>query len=154
MQNKIFNPENIKILGWNLILEQITSPLDFDTSMISWHGFHADMNLDINPEDDLLKVDLRIEVITESEGENMEEAQGVFQIQFFVRVENISEYTISRQSEKIVLHSDLGNFIASLTYSTSRGILFSRVMGTALKDFILPVINTDDLLSGALNDNS
>lgn len=151
-QNKIFNPENIKILGWNLVLEQINSPLDFDPSLISWHGFHADMNLDINPEDDMLKADLRIEVITESEGDNMEEAQAVFQILYYIRVEDISEFTISRQAEKIVLHNDLGNYIAALAYSTSRGILFSRVTGTGLKDFILPVIDTDALLSGALND--
>lgn len=154
MLNKIFNPENIKILGWNMVLEQINSPLDFDSSLISWHGFHAVMNLDINPEDDLLKADLRIEVITESEGNNMEEAQAIFQILYYIKVEDISYFTISRQAEKIVLHSDLGNLIATLTYSTSRGILLSRVMGTGLKDFILPVIDTDSLLSGALNDNA
>ena len=154
IQEKTFNPENIKILGWNLILEQINSPQNFDTSLISWHGFHAVMNLEINPEDDLLKADLRIEVITESEGDNMEEAQAIFQILYYIRVEGISDFTISRQAEKIVLHSELGNFIAALTYSTSRGILLSRVLGTGLKDFILPVIDTDALLSGTLNDNA
>src|SRR5690606_1214998 len=112
------------------------------------------MNLDINPEDDILKADLRIEVITESEGDNKEETQAVFQILYYIRVEDISDFTISRQAEKIVLHKELGNFIAALTYSTSRGILLSRVIGTGLKDFVLPVIDTDALLSGALNDNA
>ena len=153
MQNN-FNRENIKILGWKLLLEQINSPLDFDTSLISWHGFHVDMNLDIDPDDDILKADLRIEVITESEGDNMEEAQAVFHILYFIRVEDISEFTISREAEKIVLHNDLGNYIAAITYSTSRGILLSRVVGTALKDFILPLIDTDSLISGTLNDNA
>jgi len=153
MQNN-FNPENIKILGWKLLLEQINSPLDFDTALISWHGFHVDMNLDIDPDDDILKADLRIEVITESEGDNMEEAQAVFHILYFIRVEDISEFTISREAEKIVLHNDLGNYIAAITYSTSRGILLSRVVGTALKDFILPLIDTDSLISGTLNDNA
>lgn len=153
MQNN-FNRENIKILGWKLLLEQINSPLDFDTSLISWHGFHVDMNLDIDPDDDILKADLRIEVITESEGDNMEEAQAVFHILYFIRVEDIADHTISREAEKIVLHNDLGNYIAAITYSTSRGILLSRVVGTALKDFILPVIDTDPLLSGALDENA
>ena len=154
MLSKNFNPENIKVLGWNLFLEQINSPLDFDSSLISWHGFHADMKLDINPENDLLKADLRIEVITESEGDNMEEAQAVFHILYFIRVEDIADHTISREAEKIVLHHDLGNYIAALIYSTSRGILLSRVLGTALKDFILPVIDTNALLSGSLNENA
>src|SRR5690606_17609711 len=118
------------------------------------HGFHVDMKLDIDPEDDILKADLRIEVITESEGDNMEEAQAVFHILYFIRVEDIADHTISREAEKIVLHNDLGNYIAAITYSTSRGILLSRVVGTALKDFILPVIDTDPLLSGALDENA
>lgn len=154
IQDKIFNPENIKILGWNMIMEQINSPLDFDSSLISWHGFHAVMDLKANPEDDLLKVDLRIEVITESEGENMEEAQAVFNMVYFIRVSDISEFTISREEEKIVLHSELGNFIAAQVFATSRGILLGRVSGTGLKDFILPVIDTDALLNGTLNDNA
>ena len=154
MHNKVFNPENIKILGWNLALEQISSPHNFDSSQIAYHGFHADMELDINPDDDVLKVSLRIEVITESEDHNLEEAQAVFQFIYYIRLEDISAYTLSREEDKIVLHSDPGNYIAALTYSTSRGILLSRVLGTALKDFILPVIDTDVLLSGTLNDNA
>lgn len=154
MQNNIFAPENIKILGWSMLMEHISSPLDFDSDQISYHGFHVDMELNINPEDDMLKADLRIEVITESEGNNTEEAQAVFQILYYLRVQDISDYTISREAEKIVLHTDLGNYIAALTYSTSRGIILSRVSGTGLKDFILPVIDTDSLLNGELNNKA
>lgn len=153
MENSNFNPEDVKILGHKLVLEQINTPLTFDPDLISYHGFHVDMELDINPEDDILKADLRIEVITESDGNNEEEAQAVFQVIYYLRALEIEKYTVSREVEKIVLHTDLGNFISSITYSTSRGILFNRVLGTGLKDFILPVIDTDSLLSGTLNEN-
>lgn len=112
------------------------------------------MNLSINPKVDLLKPDLRIEVITESEGDNMEEARAVFHIQYFMRVDDIAGFTVSREAEKIVLHNDLGNYIASLNYSTTRGILLTRVSGTGLRDFILSVIDTDTLLSGTLDINA
>jgi len=38
MQNKKINPENKRILGWNIILEHIDSPLNFDPEKISFHG--------------------------------------------------------------------------------------------------------------------
>lgn len=154
MQNKNLIPQNIKILSWNFLLEHINCPLNFNDSLISYHGFHVDMELDINPENDLLKADLRIEVITESDGKNPEEAQAVFQILYFIKAEEISDFTVSREAEKIVLDSELGNYIAAITYSTSRGILLNRVLGTCLKDFILPVIDTDSLLNGTLNENA
>ncbi len=36
-----FNPEDIKILGYKLVLEQISTPLNFDSELISYHGFHV-----------------------------------------------------------------------------------------------------------------
>jgi hypothetical protein len=151
MENITFNPENVKILGYKMVLEHIQSPVDFDTELIYYHGFHVDMELNIDPEDDLLKVDLRFEVITDSEGNNMEEAQAVFQLIYYLRVIDLDAHTILREEERIVLHQELGNFIAALTYSTSRGIILGRVPGTGIKDFILPVMNTDSLLNGNQN---
>jgi hypothetical protein len=49
------------------------------------------------------------------------------------------------------LHPSLGNALASITYSTSRGILMTRFQGTALSDFILPVINPNNLLEKGSN---
>ncbi len=146
-----FDPEKIKILGWNLVQEQIITPLGFDPANIAYHGFNVEMQLDMDPGDELLKADQRIEVITESEGKNEEETQAVFQIIYFIRVEDLANLTIPRLEDKVVLQSDPGNFIAGLTYSTSRGILLTRVQGTGVKDFILPVIDTDAFLNGNLN---
>ncbi|MNY64312.1 hypothetical protein D3C86_2014030 [compost metagenome] len=48
--------------------------------------------------------------------------------------------------ETITIHPALGNALASITYSTSRGILMTRFQGTVLSDFILPVIDPNSLL--------
>ncbi len=110
------------------------------------------MELDFNPEDDILKADLRIEVITESNGNNPEEAQAVFQIMYYLKVQDIREYTISREPGKVVLHSDLG--IILLPSPTLPRGAYCYVPGTGLKDFILPVIDTDSLLNGNLNNKA
>ncbi|GAO27720.1 hypothetical protein JCM15548_14569 [Geofilum rubicundum JCM 15548] len=44
------------------------------------------------------------------------------------------------------LHPDLGNALSSVTYSTSRGILLTKMQGTALQNFVLPIINPNKLL--------
>src|SRR5690606_13718667 len=107
MESKTFNPEHIKILGSQIILEHISSPIDFDSSLISYHGFHVDMELNINPEDDILKVDQRFDVVTESDGNNLEEVQAVFHLIYYIRVEETENYTVSREEDKIVLQTDL-----------------------------------------------
>ncbi|QED37011.1 hypothetical protein FK178_04480 [Antarcticibacterium arcticum] len=151
MQNKNFDPEQIKILGYNIIQEQISSPPEFNVEAIQYHGFHVDMEVNMEPTEDLLKADLRIEVVTESEGGNEEEAQAVFRIVYIIRIGNLANFTLEHKGDRIVLESELGNYIAAVTYSTSRGILLQRVAGTGLKDFILPVIDTDSILNGELN---
>jgi hypothetical protein len=45
------------------------------------------------------------------------------------------------------LDPDLGNALSAITYSTARGILLTRLQGTAFQDFILPIINPNNLLN-------
>jgi hypothetical protein len=47
----------------------------------------------------------------------------------------------------INLLGGLGNALASITYSTTRGILMTGFQGTALCNFILPVKDPDELLN-------
>ena len=61
-------------------------------------------------------------------------------------MDNIEEQKTKEKDEIITVHPALGNALASITYSTSRGILMTRFQGTVLSDFILPVINPNDLL--------
>jgi hypothetical protein len=61
-------------------------------------------------------------------------------------VENMEELLEADEKNKISYDAALGNAIASIVYSTSRGILMSRFQGTVFADFILPVIDPNQLL--------
>lgn len=134
-----------------LILKgELNSPLEIDNSLVEGHDFNVDYSIGFNVEDKVAKADFAVDIKTESKTEsNQEEARGYFQLVFFYKIDNLDDLIIESDKDKgvLIVDSSLANALASLTYSTSRGVLNSRFQGTALKDFILPVIDPSDLLN-------
>ncbi len=77
---------------------------------------------------------------------NRDEANGSFHLVFIYRIENFEELVTTGENNRLKLNSLLANALASVTYSTSRGILLTRLQGTVLQNFVLPVINPNSLL--------
>ena len=72
--------------------------------------------------------------------------KGISQKQLAEDVQKSPSKMIYLKEEEITIDANLGNALASISYATSRGILMTRFQGTALEDFILPVIDPNDLL--------
>ena len=146
MSANILQPEKIEIVDFKIIKGQINSPFDFEKEKVDGHTFNVDFELGFNLEDKLVKADFSVHVETKSNEDSIEEAVGNFSFVYVFYVDNIEELTTLEKDETITIHPALGNALASITYSTSRGILMTRFQGTVLSDFILPVINPNDLL--------
>lgn len=138
-------PSMIHIVDFKIVKGQINSPFDFKSEDVQGHGFSIKFELGFNLTEKMVKADFSVNVETKSEVET-EEAIGAFDFIFIFHVENLEELAILEEDQTITLHEALGNSLASITYSTSRGVLMSRFQGTVLKDFILPVINPNELL--------
>jgi hypothetical protein len=151
MSANILQPEKIEIVDFKITKGQINSPFDFETEKVEGHTFNVDFELGFNLVDKLVKADFSVNVETKSNAEDTEEAIGTFSFVFVFYVDNIEELTTLEKDQTVTLHAALGNALASITYSTSRGILMTRFQGTALSDFILPVINPNNLLEKASN---
>jgi hypothetical protein len=65
---------------------------------------------------------------------------------FIYRIENLEELASPEKNKRLHLNPALTNALSSVTYSTSRGILLTRLQGTALQHFVLPIINPNNLL--------
>lgn len=142
----IFDPEKLALVDFKMIRGQVDTPEDFDLSKVVGHQLDNELQLGFNLEDKLAKADFSINIKTDSNGANKHEATGNFHLLFIYRVENLEELATPAKNSKIDLHSGLGNALSSVTYSTSRGILLTRLQGTALQNFILPIINPNKLL--------
>lgn len=142
----MLQPDKIEIVDFKIIKGQINSPFDFEIEKVEGHTFNVDFELGFNLDDKLVKADFSVNVETKSKETNIEEAIGAFRFVYIFYVDNIEELTAMENDLTVTLHPSLGNALASITYSTSRGILMTRFQGTALSDFILPVINPNNLL--------
>jgi hypothetical protein len=141
------HPEKIHIIDMKIIYAAIDSPFEFLKDKIKDFHSTCSCRLSFNLEDKMVKSDFEVEIESESEKEtNIEEVNAKFKLTFFFFVENLDELSIKKENDTLELKGGLESVIASITYSTSRGILMTRFQGTAFSDFILPVINPDSLL--------
>jgi hypothetical protein len=141
----LLKPELIQILEFRLIKGLMESPFDFKVKKIQSFDSTTNLELGFNQQENLVKADFTFDVSTISEENATPEARAVYQFAFIFQVENLDELVKSDDSG-LTVNSNLGNAIASITYSTSRGILWSRFQGTVMENFILPVIDPNILL--------
>lgn len=144
--NNIFEPEKISILEFKMVKGQVDVPEDFDAEKVVGHQIENSLQLGFNLDEKLIKADFVIDLKTQSNEPNSKEATGNFHLVFIYQIENLQDLAKTDENNLIELHPGLTNAISSVTYSTARGILLTRLQGTAFQNFILPVINPNKLL--------
>lgn len=103
---------------------------------LSWQFF---------PEEDEVIVEMKLEVEALNEVSGKEVGTGKFQIVYFFEVDEL-EKSVEEEDGSLQVEAPLAQLLASLTYSTSRGILITKTMHSALEDLILPVKTAEELL--------
>lgn len=145
MKNKFGKliPEKIEMLHFTILSGSIDCPEDHSDKEVKNFEYNVDFELGYNLEELMVKTEFRFDVHTNSK--NQEEASGNFHFAYWLKVENLEELIIEIDGEESI-SPQLGNALASITYSTSRGILMTRFQGTALSNFILPITDPNELL--------
>jgi hypothetical protein len=144
--NQLFDPEKLSIIEFKFIKGQVDTPEDFIIDKVEGHQLENTLQLAFNLEEKLVKADFTVEIKTASNNANSKESTGSFHLIFIYRIENLEELAKPDKNNLLDLHPALGNALSSITYSTSRGILLTRLQGTALQSFVLPIINPNKLL--------
>lgn len=147
MTKSKLNPDLLHLADVKIVKAQIDSPLElYENFPLAW-SLHLDFDASFNLKDNLVRTVLLVEAKTDSgkEDEKIQEAEGMFQIAFFFLVENLKELTSLSEDNVLIVDTGLLNALASISYSTARGILLTRYKGTAFNDFILPIIRPNDL---------
>jgi hypothetical protein len=145
-EKKMINPERILIREFKITKGKIDCPDDFDVQKIESFSYTAILNTGFNLDQKLIRADLAVSVATVSK-EKVEEANGSFHFVFIYNFEDLLEHASLSENNAVDWNPYLANAIASITYSTSRGILISRFQGTVLRDFILPVVDPNTLVA-------
>jgi hypothetical protein len=147
----VFQPEKIHMTEFKLLKEQVESSFGFDLKKVDGFSLNVSFEMGFNLEENLTKADLNVDIVTvnkEEQEEQQEQAKASFHLAFVYTVDNLDELVkTTEKKNELEVDDALANSIASLSYSTARGILMSRVQNTVFKKFILPVINPNDLLN-------
>lgn len=144
MDPKRIETDKITIREFRLIKGLIDSPFDFKISNIKSFDFKVDFNTGFNLDEGLIKADFIINIASVST-EPATEATSTYHFVFLYHVDDLKENARLDETNSMDWNPFLANAIASITYSTSRGILMSRVQGTVMQDFILPVVDPNTL---------
>ena len=137
-------PDKIHLLRVDIVKGLIDNPLGVNVEQIAGYEFGMGYSSGFNLEEKLVKTELEISITSQNEEDSLH-AKGLFRLAYLFRVENLNEL-VRQKGADLEISSALGNAIASISYSTARGILLTRFQGTTLKDFILPVIDPNVLL--------
>lgn len=141
-------PDKIHLTGFRILHAEMKSPFEFDMHQID--SFENDVKFDMafNLEDSMVKADFDVKITTISkENTNTEEATAAFSFVYIFHVENFKDLAKVINDDSLDIHGGLSNALASIVYSTTRGVLMTRFQGTALADFILPVIDPQQLVT-------
>jgi hypothetical protein len=144
--NDLFDPEKITLIDIKMVKCHVETPEYFDISKIAGYQLDHSLQIGFNMDEKLARADFLISLKTDCRGDNITEASGNFNLIFIYRIENLEGLAVTEKNKRLNLNPGLANALSSITYSTSRGILMTRLQGTALQNFILPVINPNKLL--------
>lgn len=144
-EKKPIDAQKILIREFKLRQSNIDCPDEFEVGNISSFNYNVNLNTGFNLEQKLIRADFSVNVSTISK-EQTQEATGSFHFVFMYYYEDLSDHATLKEDKSVGCNPYLANAIASITYSTSRGILLSRFQGTAMQSFILPVVDPNSLL--------
>lgn len=144
-KKKSLDVAKLSLFQYDIINASIKSTLGFDTELIESHDFNVNLDLHFDEVNKVVLAKLDFDISTKSSKE-VEEAKGAFELVFAFHVENLEDLIERDEADDLIVNAGLSNAIASVSYSTSRGILLTRFQGTALSGFILPIVNPNELL--------
>ena len=129
MDNK-FDPNKMTFLDFKMVKGHVDNPEGFDPSKIERYPIKNGLKVRFNLSDRLVRADFNIEIKTKSK--NPKEASGNFHFVFIYRIENLEALAIPDENDLIEVHPELGSALSSITYSTIRGILLTKLQESAV----------------------
>jgi hypothetical protein len=125
----ISNPKGVNVLHD----EELTIDLSFDIGVsIKNNRIKANLKCDLKPS-------------------KSTDIAGSFNLSFIYHVENLSDLVIMEDDLVKEIDSKLLECLSDTTYSTSRGIIYSRCLGTIFKNVILPMTPSNTLVINMKN---
>lgn len=143
--SKKFDPTKLKIIEFKIVRGKIKAPYEFDSSNIENYQTNMSFSSSFNIEKSIVKANMGFTIETSSTSDQ-KEAGAKFDFVYLFKVDNLKDILGEQSEEDMRYIKNLLTAIAAISFSTSRGVLLTRLQGTVMKDYILSVIDPKKLL--------
>ncbi|HVX52690.1 MAG TPA: hypothetical protein VHB48_21190 [Chitinophagaceae bacterium] len=149
---KEYKVEDLTLLHINVANAAIENPnnisIDENKSTKLFYSLGFDKRLNMDAERVLLALFINVEFLDENG--NSTGIIAKFTIQFEYHIRGLKEYCEVPQEvgtdTPVLMNSQMSGSILSVAYSTARGILYTRCLGTIMGNVIMPIISVQTLL--------
>jgi len=152
MEHEKFDIDLISLDNINILNAGIQNDAQLTTIEYSEYDilFQFQLTPSVNAVSKKIKVLADFEIRVSKKNADLVEISSHFVIAFVYSVKNLEELTILAEDHIVTVDEELVSSLLNITYSSSRGIIYTRSLGTAMEGLILPVISTADLLHQGL----
>jgi len=120
----------------------------FDRNLIDSFKTEFNLNPNFSIEQKAIKIDLKVHCIALNEEGNTLRIEGKFFLEFTFSVEEMEFHLVPIGKENKMMPSmALMAPLAGTAYSTARGMIIMKVLGTPLEGFSMPILNVQALFS-------
>lgn len=139
------NPDRIKMINIRTLKGNINSDgADTDLDPKNYE-IECIPEIAANLKESLIRVVFKIDIhILNTEGKKSA-TSGSYANEFIFEIDAIEDFVKPRESGEVDINPELATALLSLTFSTSRGMIYTRTQGTILDGIILPVIDATEL---------
>jgi hypothetical protein len=140
-----FKVDQLFIKDIRIIKGELDSPFHAHISDIIDFESDMDFAVSVNTDNSEVLAEFTVTIKAIFEANTAIEAHAHFELGFLFGIGNFNKMVTQLPDETFELDNSLMNAVASITYSTSRGILLTRFQGTLFRDFLLPIIHPNSL---------
>ena len=138
--------EGIQVISATLDNKEGVKAIDKDSYEIA---FHYELIPGISIRSKQIRITADYDIRAAKSGTAEAIVTSKYRIAFLFSIANMEEL-VKLEHPEIEVDEEMLSSIMNISYSTSRGILYTRYLGTVLDGFILPVIATADLFTSAV----
>ncbi|UAY52734.1 hypothetical protein [Ferruginibacter albus] len=145
--NRRIEPEKIHILTIKTISGNISTDSKIDSKNVKNHKFNFNLESGFSEKEKIIGLVLTIDITgLNSKGEELN-AKGSYTHELIFKIENMDDFIgLNTEDKTPELDWLLLSTVASIAYSTIRGIIYLRTQGTPLNAVILPVADPKKII--------
>jgi hypothetical protein len=140
-----FIPQKLALFDFKVINENIDVAFEFNSELIKNYETDMSFNITFDQSNKCVKVDLGFDIHTNSSEQTCGEARAQFNFVYVYSLQNFDDFVEHTKDKIKKVNEQLIVAVADASFSTSRGVIMTRLQNTVLKDFILPIIAPEDL---------